>query len=383
MKKSIQSHKCTLTADAVCEALRISPATLYAYVSRGYIRAIQQPGDARRSLYDERDVHALSERKRVGRSRRNVATSTIDWGEPVLTSSITQIIDGQFYYRGTLATELSKTMTLEAVASKLIDAPVTHAGAYLPDFMASEDILPFQRLLSAFSDDIPINHSARDARQSGRLLRLAALSAAGGKDTKGLPIHELLAQAWARDKAASDLIRRALVLCADHELNASTYAARIAASAGSSMQACILVGLATLSGAQHGGLTDACSTWMQQVEKSTNPTRLIRNRLRRGEPPGFGHHLYPDGDPRALELMETAGLPDSWQRVVRLVAEETGAHPVLDFGLALVQRQLALPNGAGLAIFAVGRTAGWIAHILEQRRTGRLIRPRAAYGAPA
>ena len=379
MKKSPVPHPFTLTSEAVCAKLGISPATLYAYVSRGQIRATQQAGDGRRSLYDERDVRALSERKRVGRSRRDVASSTIDWGEPVLTSSITQIIDGQFYYRGTQAIALARSHTLESVASKLVRAPMQGASTYLPAFVAPEHPHAFQRILNAFSDNVVAGLSAGGRQDAGRLLRIAALSAAGTRDTDGLPIHQLLARAWTQDKSAPDILRMATILCADHELNASTYAARVAASAGASTQACILAGLATLSGSEHGGITEICGAWMAKVEQASNPQRLIRTRLRRGGLPGFGHHLYPDGDPRAAMIIATVDLPARWGLVVDIAQQEANLHPSLDFGLALIERQLDMPKGAGLAMFAVGRTAGWIAHILEQRRTGRLIRPRAAY----
>ena len=95
--------------------------------------------------------------------------------------------------------------------------------------------------------------------------------------------------------------------------------------------------------------------------------------------PGFGQRLYPQGDPRAAALLAALDL-DPWLREVFAAVEEcTGARPNLDAALVALERTLHLPPGAALAIFAVARTAGWIAHALEQRRDGRLIRPRASY----
>lgn len=189
-------------------------------------------------------------------------------------------------------------------------------------------------------------------------------------------IHERLALAWSSDTQAPDLIRRALVLCADHELNASTYATRVAASAGASLPACLVVGLATLSGSLHGGMTPECKIWMRSIKTSWDEGHPLA--IQTTPPPGFGHALYPEGDPRAAELFIACGSPNEWRKALDQVRQQTGAHPTLDFGLALLEDRLNLPEGAGLGIFAIGRMVGWIAHIFEQRRTGQLIRPRAS-----
>lgn len=377
MKKNASNDHCSLDAASVCAQLGVSRQTLYAYVSRGLVRATEDPRDTRRSLYDKRDVAALVQRKRLGRSRQAVASSTIHWGEPVLKSSITQIIDGEFYYRGEKATSLAAHQSLEAVASRLTRNSMHARQVTGFDARQSKLADPFQRIIKGFSEAVVTTSSQKTEAQ---LLRMAAILAAGTKDRDNEPIHELLARAWSNDARASDIIRQALVLCADHELNASTYACRIAASAGSSLPACILVGLVTLSGTEHGGLTERCREWMLKAETTTNLTRLIRNQIRRhGTIPGFGHPLYPDGDPRARMLMQLCPLPPRWRSVVEKASGEFVLYPSLDFGLALIERHFALPKGSGLAMFAVGRIAGWIAHAMEQKRTGRLIRPRASY----
>lgn len=373
MKKLPDADYCSVDAGQACERLGVSRDTLYAYVSRGFVRTMAHPADARKSLYDRRDIEALFERKRRGRSRRAVAESTINWGEPVLTSKITRIADGRFYYRGKDAVALSQDQTLEDVLQRL--ARVRNRGnETLPDIESpSDETLPFHRIVSMMAREV-VGGAGGDGRpRAGRLLRLTALGAAGLKSDHGSPIHVLLATAWSTDPALPDLLRRTLVLCADHELNASTYAARVAASAGATLPAALLAGLSTLSGTRHGGITIRCHDWMNKVERDG-----LGDLAPDDPPPGFGHPLYPDGDPRAAELLKQCPLSDDWFDIIRKVYEATGSHPSLDFALAQIERRHKLPDGAALGLFALGRTAGWIAHIFEQRQTGRLIRPRAA-----
>jgi len=374
MKKVDDGSFCTLSAADVCAQVGISRDTLYAYVSRGIVRAVAHPGDARKSLYDRRDVAKLHDRKRRGRSRQSVAASTIDWGEPILVSGITRIADGQFYYRGQNAVELSHTMTLEDAAGLLAGLrcdPVLNA---MPDFVPAKHDLALQRMVAMLAELMTGSPRGDGRPIAARIVRLGALAAAGVSDDGKSPIHLVLANAWSTHENAPDLLRRALVLCADHELNASAYAVRVAASAGASIPASLMAGLSTLSGTRHGGLTPRCRAWMDQVEKGggkIDPDHV---------PPGFGHPLYPDGDPRTRALMQACGQTGDafWARIANLVTQNTGQHPSLDFGLALIERELRLPKGAGLGIFAVGRMAGWIAHLFEQRKSGKIIRPRAS-----
>ncbi len=373
MKNQIEGGYCTVASGEACARLGISRDTLYAYVSRGLVRVVTHPADARKSLYDRRDIESLSARKQRGRSRRAVAASTIDWGEPVLSSKITRIADGRFFYRGRDAIELSRTLTLEDALQSLARVRC-RPDTPLPDFAMPKAARPFDRILLALATETVSGRRGNGRPRAAQIARLTALCAAGCDNDPKLPAHDLLAGAWSRDIAAADLIRRALVLCADHELNASAYAARVAASAGASLPASLLAGLSTLSGSLHGGLTSLCRRWMDAVESGEPPHTDGR------PPPGFGHPLYPDGDPRTAEILLHRPLATKWRHILDRVVDETGSRPTLDFGLAHLERSLDLPQSAGLGIFAVGRTAGWIAHIFEQRETGRLIRPRAAEG---
>ncbi|MFT5686840.1 MAG: citrate synthase [Myxococcota bacterium] len=175
----------------------------------------------------------------------------------------------------------------------------------------------------------------------------------------------MLAVGFGRPDAAG-IIDHALILCADHELNASTFAARVVASTGADLSACLIAGLAALSGPRHGTASDRVEAMLDAW-----PTPLTL------PSPGCGHRLYPDGDPRVLPLL-APGVTAHTAEVLRAVVD-AGEAPNVDFGLVAMRRFAGLPWGAGAVIFAVGRLAGWIAHVGEEQGRGVLIRPRARY----
>ncbi|NKB59702.1 MAG: helix-turn-helix domain-containing protein [Alphaproteobacteria bacterium] len=370
-----------ISAAEASATLGVSRDTLYAYVSRGLVRAAQDPEDARKSLYDRRDIDALLARKRRGRSRKEIAASTLNWGEPVLPSKITRIADGAFYYCGADAVALSRDASLEDIARRIARIPVAASAAVHDGPSPPRLATPLTRMMQAMSQ-AAIEPPGQDGpAEGGRLLRRIALSAAGTDDPGDLLIHDILARAWSKDPRAPDLLRRALVLCADHELNASAYATRVVASTGAWLPACLLTGLAALSGPRHGGIIDVGRSWVGKAARSVAQGKPPD--LPEGDepPPGFGHPLYPNGDPRALELLDHCPPPPEWTALIDYLGATYNLRPSLDIGLITLERQLKLPRGAGFGIFAVGRTAGWLAHIFEQRRSGHLIRPRAFYGA--
>src|SRR5258708_1515058 len=147
--------------------------------------------------------------------------------------------------------------------------------------------------------------------------------------------------------------------------------------------------MATLKGYKHGGAADRVLTLLAEAVTSKRARAVVAGRLRRGEPlPGFGHPLYPNGDPRAallLRLAEASG-DDAANRVVRNLgragSDLLGDLPNLDFGLAAVTLTYGLPERAPALLFALGRTVGWIAHAIEEYASGQLIRPRARYTGP-
>ena len=219
-------------------------------------------------------------------------------------------------------------------------------------------------------------------------MRLLAASLLGVLPSAA-PIHQQCANVWQLDRHGAELVRMALILCADHELNASSFTARCVASTGTSLRAAIIAGLAALTGGKHGGTTARVEALLDEIvsdaEKNPQHLKQIRDRLEqrlaRGESlPGFGHPLYPQGDVRAQALLSPV-LPQhpAWQECIDAVFALTGQLPSVDFALVALRRHLRLPLGAAYGLFALGRGMGWIAQALEQRADGELIRPRAHY----
>jgi citrate synthase len=184
-----------------------------------------------------------------------------------------------------------------------------------------------------------------------------------------------------------DVLRAALILCADHELNVSSFTARCVASAGSHPYAAVIAALSALEGARHGGASARVEAMLASMRGTRSLRVAIAERLRRGESiDGFGHPLYRDGDPRARTLFNLLGERYAKSSEYAYVMDVAGAagsaireKPNIDFALAALARVLRLPSGAPLRVFAVGRSIGWIGHVIEQYASGQLIRPRAKY----
>jgi citrate synthase len=186
---------------------------------------------------------------------------------------------------------------------------------------------------------------------------------------------------------ALDLLRAAFILCADHEFNTSTFAARVAASTGADLHASLGAALAAFSGPRHGGASEHVELLAREAATPTRAAATVAERLRRGEHlPGFGHPLYPQGDPRVAPLIERAmALKPRAPRLRTLLAvadavEATGRPRAnVDVAIAAACAALDLPLGLGPAIFAIGRSAGWVANVLEQQSSSSVLRPRARF----
>ncbi|ATQ44793.1 citrate synthase family protein [Caulobacter mirabilis] len=373
-----------LTAEEAMARLGVRPQTLYAYVSRGRIETRPDPGDPRRSRYRLSDVGQLEARKRRGRKASEVAAGAIAWGEPVLDSAITTVAHGRLFYRGRGAVELAESATLESVARLLRGG---HGAVLKGQARTPPPTLPEirPRLFAALAERAGLDPPARGraplalAAEATGLLDLVADAAAGAVASG--PIHARLATAWGRPEA-SDAIRRALVLLADHELNASTFAARVTASTGASLAASALAGLSALSGPLHGGMAGRVINLVEESRR-IGPDGAVAGRLARAGPiPGFGHPLYPEGDPRAAALLTGFDPPPDYVALKSAVEAATGEAANIDFPLTALAARFDLPPDAPFGLFAVARTAGWLAHAVEQVQTGALIRPRARYTGP-
>ncbi|MBO9601890.1 MAG: citrate synthase family protein [Novosphingobium sp.] len=376
-----------MTAKAACARLGIRAQTLYAYVSRGLLAVSAHPEDSRLGLYRASDVEALAARQKRSRKHADVAARAIAWGEPVLASAITSVRAGRLYYRGQDATVLSQDQTLEGVTELLagmdcgpVEPSSRHTPPDDPDFLGRLFLALADRAASA--PPLLGSSAEEQAGEAAILLQIVA-DAVSGMRGEG-PIHTRLAQAWGSDPngPAADLIRRMLVLTADHELNASTFTARVAASTGASLSASVLAGLTALSGPLHGGQGRIVQRFLTEAVEISN-WQAVRNRLVEGlQLPGFGHLLYPEGDIRAKALLAELNLPEPFAKLCDTVREVTGAEPNIDFAMVAACSACGLPEDAPFAIFAMARSSGWIAHAIEQGQSRSLIRPRARYIGP-
>jgi citrate synthase len=402
-------------ADA-CRALDVSRATLYAYVSRGYVRSQPAASSSRERQYSREDVERLQRRAEARRDPGTAAAGALQWGLPILESSIAFIDGSRLYYRGHDAVELARSRSVEEVASLVwtggfgaaiaaeAGRPLTGAGPRRSRAAArrvgshkGDASLPFvaraQSVLATASESDPLAFDLRQdpvARTGWRILSLLTDTATQSR-APGDTIDRALARAWGVRGRGVDLLRAALILCADHELNVSSFTARCVASAGSNPYAVVIAGLAALEGTRHGGVSARVELMLDTMRQARSPRIALGERLRRGDKiDGFGHPLYGDGDPRAAALL--AALRERYPRseelgpvlnVAAAAAAVIGEKPTIDFALAALARVLRLPAGAPLTLFAIGRTIGWIGHAIEQYATGQLIRPRAKYVGPA
>lgn len=385
-----------LTARQAAGELSVSPATLYAYVSRGLIRS--EPVEASRERrYRAEDVRALKGRRNaVGASR------SADDEQPVIETSVSTIAEGGPIYRGVAAVGLAEEASLEQAATLLWD--VSGIDLFEPDNLpvtddamravmaAATNAAPLSRAVAVFAlaaeaDRQAFNRSAEGrARIGARIMRLTA-AAILGTAPSAEPIHAQIARAWASGHPQSQaLIRRALVLLADHELNPSTYTLRCAASTGLNLYDATIAGLVALKGPKHGGAGLLAARLVASLAES-DPRETIHSRVALGEPiPGFGHKVYRTSDPRADDLLAALVRAGAERRLAveapLLISEATGLFPNMDYALAVLARTLSLPTGAEIALFAIARTAGWIAHGMEQLASEKLIRPGARYVGP-
>ena len=403
-------------AAEAAEQLGVKPATLYSYVSRGVLTRRRAPG-GRGSLFDPGEVEALSRR---GRPRREVVH-----GEFIIESGLTEIAGDRLRFRGLDAAQLAVERSFEDVAALLwtgtfapprpdgpwqATAEAVAAGAAAQSALPT-GTLPLERLqvivpALAAADPLRLHldpPAVIDAARSIIAGMVDCLPAAGapngaGDALPGPPPADgtVAARLWPRlcprrpSPRLLEALRAALVLLADHELAASTLAARVAASVRADPYAVVATGLGALGGALHGGASLAAETMLAAARRPADAPRVVRELLRRGERiPGFGHFVYESGDPRAVLLLAQVrrAAPASARLAVAdaVLAEmrrRSLPEPNIDFALAVLAGVAGMIPGAGEAVFAVARTAGWLAHALEEYARRTPLRPRALYTGP-
>jgi citrate synthase len=391
-----------MTATETATRLGVKPATLYAYVSRGVLTRRRSPTG--QSLFDPAEVDRLARR---GRPRRRPAAD-----ELVISSRITALGEDRPFYRGRDALELSASQPFESVAEWLWtgseEALARKPGVWSALAAGVEagqaaqsglppDVLPLERLqvivpALAATDPLRANLEPEAVLDVGRALIAGMVDSLPGPTVAA----GIATRLWAKlgptrpRSRLADALRTALVLVADHELAASTLAVRVAASVRADPYAVVMAGLGTMSGPLHGGASLGAESLLAEVD-GASAREVIGLRLRRGERiPGYGHAVYRPTDARATTLLDRirslAGSHPVLATADAVLAEARRRRlpePNIDFALAVLTRAAGMPIGSGEAIFAVARTAGWLAHAREEYEQRTRLRLRAVYTGPA
>jgi citrate synthase len=380
-----------LTAQEAAARLGVKLDTVYAYVSRGALSAYRQPG-SRRSLFDPEEVETLARR---GRPRRSSRPSMLDL---IVESGLTTIAGQRPCYRGRDACTMAQTSSFEEAAHWLWtgrdDDPVPQWEPYavsLPDDLEhARDRMRAAVVIGSAVEPLRSDLSTPAVTATARRLiasmvaavpavpgdHVALLVLAGGRP----PVRGSIAgRIWGRLAGSRPVpglvpaLNAALVLLADHELAFSTVAARVAASVRADPFSVVLGGLGPIAGPLHAGAS-ARVHFMIEDAVARGPERALAAALETNRRlPGFGHGLYPDGDPRAtvlLGMIDTAAPAARHLWAARALVDAAGRHsrtrPNIDFALGAFSAAARMPATAGETIFTIARTAGWIAHAIEE-----------------
>ncbi|MFF4115733.1 citrate/2-methylcitrate synthase [Streptomyces sp. NPDC001714] len=396
-----------LSTKETAELLGVKPETVYAYVSRGQLSSRREPG-GRASTFDAREVEALARR-----NRREAAGSPGSGGDLSVRTRITLIDRDRYFFRGVDATELAAHHSYEEVAEWLWTGRMSRGVTFtapeatvavarravdaLPEHTSPTDRLRVATIAAAAEDPLRFDLSEESVLGTARVLiptLVAALPVQrrGGHDDGPLA-HRLWRRLTGIDPGDAELrvLDTALALLVDHDLAASTLAVRVAASARAHAYAAVSAGLGVLEGPLHGASSGLAHRMLLDVLDQGTAVTVIADELRAGRRiPGLGHRLYPGEDPRArvlFALLEEVPRAEpallAARDVVATTARHTPLHANVDLALAVFTASCGMPATAGETIFAVARTAGWIAHALEEYGERPLrMRPSGHYVGP-
>lgn len=397
-----------LTTRETAERLGVKPETVYAYVSRGQLSSNRAPG-GRGSTFDATEVDALA--RRTGRREPTAAAGGLSF-----PTGITLIGSDRYFFRGVDATELARRHTYEEVAEWLwtgelrpgmrFTAPdetlaaARRAVGALPVHCGSTDRLRVAVVAAAAADPLRFDLS-REAVLGGARSLIPTLAAALPAVTEEVADEAvpsgLARQLWPKltgrptDEASLAVLDTALGLLIDHDLAASTLAARVAASARAHPYAVVSAGLGVLEGPLHGAASGLAHRMLTEVLERGGAAPVVADHLRSGRRiPGLGHRLYAGEDPRArtlfallAEVPRAAPALAAARDVVATTARHTPLHANVDLALAVLSVSSGMAVEAGETVFAISRTAGWIAHALEEYGERPLrMRPSGQYTGP-
>jgi citrate synthase len=382
-----------LSAGEAAAFLGISKATLYAYVSRGLVRSQSGP-DSRSRTYNRLDLEQLRARKKIRNRPQAEVAEALHWGAPLLDSSLTLITNDCLYYRGLNALELALNRSFWEVASwfwsgnwELNAILERHDAEGPPSTLDSFHLQQVWLIERAQSDPLGYQLAMPFAAETGTTIVRQFLAFLTGVRNPAIErAASELADCWCEEPArARRVLNAILILTLDHEINVSSFAARVVASAGSNLYEVVNGAMCAFSGSRHGRTSERAEQFIQELERAESAAAVIHARLRSGEEiPGFGHPLYPGGDPRATLILRLLAedFPLEYSKIQQKISDSENVlrrAANLDLALAVVNKVLMLPAHSGFHLFALGRTVGWIAHAVEQNASGTFIRPRARY----
>ncbi len=395
-----------ITTQQAADLLGVKPETVYAYVSRGLLER-HRGEDRRSSRFDRVEIERLARRNRRG-GRAGAL-------EVVIDTELTMIDPaGSLYYRGYDAVELARTSRFEQVAELLwavpaeTDEPWQAPPAAVRIAHRAQSALPASARtidrLRVVVAALAAAEAVRDDRRPAAVAAAARSLIAGTVDAlpeRSAPSGDSIAERlWSRlaDRPPRGgevrALDAALTMLADHELAASTLAARIAASVWADPYLVVSTGLAAGGGTLHGASSLAVEALLREAganrREPGDVARLVGERLRRGEQlPGFGHAVYTGRDPRAdalLDLVVAIGTQGEVDATVAELLDVAGRHagpaPNVDFALGVLVVKAGLAPGSGEVIFLLGRMVGVVAHAIEEYAHRLRFRPRALYTGP-
>jgi len=394
-----------LTADAVARRLNVKRATVYAYVSRGFLRRVD--AEDGQSLFDPLEVEQIS-----GRSRKAARPPV---PSPTFCSALTVIAGGEPHYRGHAVCDLARRIGFEEAAhllwhGALVPADRCRFESSVPDELLCRvyaampaSALPLEKLralvdIAAAND--PLRHDLKRSSVTTTVQRLL-YHLIGAMPRLGPAVEgeqTIAAALWPRLTAQSPTpallktLDATMVLLADHDLGSpSTVAVRVAAAVQADIYSVLSVGLHSGGGAVQDASSLRVEAYLDGLRRGASVGELLGEQLRHGrDMPGFGHRAYPQGDPRAaliLDMLRDAGYaPERMARLDELLAIQVNRglpNPNIGFALASLAYLALMVRGAGEVVFNLARCAGWAAHALEEYENPRdMPRLQSVYVGP-